>query len=103
MKFHYVEAGDKSAPPLLLLHGFPDCWLGWEAQITLLSVSYRVYALDLKGFGDSDKPGIRLHYTLPRLLSELRALLITLADNPLRRNVTILAHDLGGILGWYVI
>lgn len=103
VKFHYVEAGDRSAPPLLLLHGFPDCWLGWEAQITLLSVSYHVYALDLKGFGDSDKPGIRLHYRLPHLLSELRAFLLILSDNPSRRNVTVLAHDLGGLLGWLVL
>ncbi|XP_077293941.1 epoxide hydrolase 4-like [Arctopsyche grandis] len=103
VKFHYVEAGDKCAPPLLLLHGFPDCWLGWEAQITLLSVSYHVYALDLKGFGDSDKPGIRLHYRLPHLLSELRAFLLILSDNPSRRNVTILAHDLGGLLAWFLL
>ncbi|XP_018331070.1 epoxide hydrolase 4-like isoform X2 [Agrilus planipennis] len=55
-KFHYVESGSSQSPFLLLLHGFPDCWLSWRYQIPELSKYFRVVAVDLKGFGDSDKP-----------------------------------------------
>lgn len=33
-KLHYVEAGSNSDPFVLLLHGFPDCWLGWHHQVS---------------------------------------------------------------------
>lgn len=33
-KLHYIEAGDRNDPLILLLHGFPDCWLGWHNQVT---------------------------------------------------------------------
>jgi len=36
-----VEAGDKSKPLVLLLHGFPDCWLSWREQIPCLAEHYR--------------------------------------------------------------
>ncbi|XP_011312323.1 epoxide hydrolase 4 isoform X7 [Fopius arisanus] len=40
-KFHYVEAGRKDKPLVLLLHGFPDCWLSWRGQIPVLAEYYR--------------------------------------------------------------
>lgn len=45
-KLHYIEAGDQSDPLILLLHGFPDCWLGWHYQvcyyITVKQMKYSV-------------------------------------------------------------
>lgn len=41
IKLHYIEAGDKSKPTLLLLHGFPDCWISWFQQIPVLSEHFR--------------------------------------------------------------
>lgn len=32
-KLHYIEAGNPNDPLVLLLHGFPDCWLGWHYQV----------------------------------------------------------------------
>ncbi len=53
---NYFEVG--TGKPLLLIHGLGcGCSLHeWEEQAQLLSHSYHVYALDLLGFGDSDKP-----------------------------------------------
>lgn len=35
-KLHYIEAGNQSDPLMFLLHGFPDCWLGWHNQVRYL-------------------------------------------------------------------
>ena len=52
--FHVARAG--SGRPLLLLHGWPEFWLTWEPVMTRLSSRFTLYAPDLRGFGDSDKP-----------------------------------------------
>ncbi|WP_036008703.1 alpha/beta fold hydrolase, partial [Bradyrhizobium yuanmingense] len=54
-KFHVARAG--SGKPLLLLHGWPEFWLTWEPVISRLSDRFTLVAPDLRGFGDSDKPG----------------------------------------------
>ncbi|XP_051171276.1 epoxide hydrolase 3-like [Leptopilina boulardi] len=99
VKFHYVETGDKDKPVLLLLHGFPDCWLSWREQLPVLSMHYRVVALDLKGFGDSDKPPKRSSYKIEILLDELEQFIFSLGV----KNCSIIGHDLGGLLGWYFV
>jgi len=51
---HYTDTG--SGEPLLLLHGLGASSYAWRFVIPKLSKKYRVIALDLKGFGQSDKP-----------------------------------------------
>jgi len=54
-RLHVVESGD--GPLVLLLHGFPEFWWTWREQLTTLSAAgYRAVALDLRGYGGSDKP-----------------------------------------------
>ena len=50
---HYVSAGDAGSP-VLLVHGFPESWWAFHKLIPLLAESHRVFAVDLRGFGDSD-------------------------------------------------
>lgn len=50
---HYVAAGN-SGPPILLVHGFPESWWAFRKVIPLLAAHHRVFAVDLRGFGDSD-------------------------------------------------
>src|ERR1700686_4434759 len=52
-ELHYVAAGTEG-PPILLVHGFPETWWTFRKLIPLLAPSHRVYAVDLRGFGDSD-------------------------------------------------
>lgn len=52
-RLHYVTAGDQGTP-VLLVHGFPETWWAFRKLIPLLAVHHRVYAVDLRGFGDSD-------------------------------------------------
>ena len=49
---HYVAAGT-SGSPILLVHGFPETWWTFRKLIPLLAASHRVFAVDLRGFGDS--------------------------------------------------
>ncbi|KAG4065022.1 hypothetical protein HA402_004145 [Bradysia odoriphaga] len=96
VKFHYIEAGDQSNPLALLLHGFPDCWLGWNSQISELSKFFRVVAVDLKGFNDSDKPPKRHSYQPQLICEELSQFIKCLGYN----SCTVIGHDLGGLIGW---
>jgi pimeloyl-ACP methyl ester carboxylesterase len=49
---HYVAAGFTGSP-ILLVHGFPETWWAFHKLIPLLAKSHRVFAVDLRGFGDS--------------------------------------------------
>ena len=53
---NYLELGDPTKPALLLVHGFGASSYHWRHNIPLLARNYHVYALDLLGFGWSDKP-----------------------------------------------
>lgn len=49
---HYVAAGS-SGTPILLVHGFPETWWAFHELIPPLAEHHRVFAVDLRGFGDS--------------------------------------------------
>lgn len=50
---HYVTGG--TGEPLLLLHGFSQCWYEWRKIMPLLADKYTIVAPDLRGLGDSSK------------------------------------------------
>jgi pimeloyl-ACP methyl ester carboxylesterase len=49
---HYVQAG-AAGSPILLVHGFPETWWAFHKVIPGLARDHRVFAVDLRGFGDS--------------------------------------------------
>ena len=51
--WHYVEAGKGEA--IVFLHGIPDSWFQWFHQMAALSETHRCIAVDLKGYGQSEK------------------------------------------------
>jgi pimeloyl-ACP methyl ester carboxylesterase len=51
-QLHYVSAGTAGSP-VMLVHGFPETWWVFRKLIPLLSAHHRVFAPDLRGFGDS--------------------------------------------------
>ena len=60
LKFHAVECDPTGSPDrqlVLLLHGYTEFWWGWRHQLQALTdTGYRAVAVDLRGYGDSDKP-----------------------------------------------
>jgi pimeloyl-ACP methyl ester carboxylesterase len=51
-ELHYVSAGTHGSP-VLLVHGFPETWWTFHKLIPLLADEHRVFAVDLRGFGES--------------------------------------------------
>src|SRR3984957_16557811 len=51
-RLHYVSAG-AGGSPILLAHGWPEAWWAFRKLIPLLAQTHRVFAVDLRGFGDS--------------------------------------------------
>lgn len=59
LRTHYLEAGNRSAPPVVLLHGGgagADAIGNWRHTIPHLARTHHVIALDMVGFGRSAKP-----------------------------------------------
>ena len=71
-KIFYREAGPKTAPTILLLHGFPTSSHMFRNLIPALADRYHVVAPDLPGFGYSDAPDRkRFRYTFEHLASSI--------------------------------
>jgi non-heme chloroperoxidase len=63
VKLPYVEQGDRSGVPLLLLHGYAGSWCDFEPMLPHLPASIRAFALTQRGHGDASRPaaGYRPH------------------------------------------
>ena len=55
VRLHYVIGG--AGDPVVLLHGFPNSWYAWRDVMPALGARHTVIAVDLRGLGDSDRPG----------------------------------------------
>ena len=87
-RLHVVTAGD--GPPLLLLHGWPEFWLTWRPVMERLADRYTLIAPDLRGFGDSDKPG------RPFGAAEHAQDLVAVLDALAIERIGVVGHDVGG-------
>jgi pimeloyl-ACP methyl ester carboxylesterase len=93
VRLHVAEAGE--GPLVLLLHGFPEFWWTWRAQLPALAAAgFRAVAPDLRGYGASDKPP--RGYDLPTLAADVAALVRALGE----QDAVVVGHDWGALLGW---
>jgi pimeloyl-ACP methyl ester carboxylesterase len=91
LRIHYVRHG--SGAPLMLLHGWPEFWLTFRKNIPPLAENFDVVAPDLRGFGDTGKPG--LPDPPSRLLDELVRDLLGFADTLGVERFGLVSHDVG--------
>jgi pimeloyl-ACP methyl ester carboxylesterase len=92
---HVAELG--SGPLVLFLHGFPQFWWTWRQQLLdLADAGFRAVAVDLRGFGASDKPP--RGYDAPNLAADIAQLVGALGE----REANLVGTDLGGLLAWTV-
>ena len=90
---HVAELG--TGPLVLLLHGFPQFWWAWHQQLVdLADAGYRAVAVDLRGYGASDKPP--RGYDSPTLAADVAALVTSLGES----DAMVVGNDLGGTLAW---
>ncbi|MDJ0341892.1 alpha/beta fold hydrolase [Streptomyces sp. H10-C2] len=94
VQLHYAEAGDPDAPPILLVHGFPQHWYTWRHVLPGLSGDYRLICLDMPGFGWSQESPDG--YSTDRRAADLVAVLDALG----LARVRLLAHDWGAWAGF---
>jgi haloalkane dehalogenase len=93
LRMHYIDEGH--GDPVLCLHGEPSwCYL-YRKMVGVLSPHARVIAVDLIGFGRSDKPANRQDYSYALHHDALVSLIKSL---DLKR-ITLVCQDWGGLLG----
>lgn len=93
IRLHYVEEGEGN--PILCLHGEPSWSFLYRKMIPTLSCTGRAIAVDLPGFGRSDKPSKADDYTYALHASALQGFIETLD----LRDITLVCQDWGGLLG----
>jgi pimeloyl-ACP methyl ester carboxylesterase len=90
---HLAEVG--AGPLVLLVHGFPQYWWAWRRQmVDLADAGYRAVAVDLRGYGASDKPP--RGYDSPTLAADIAALVTSLGES----DAMIVGNDVGATLAW---
>jgi pimeloyl-ACP methyl ester carboxylesterase len=56
VRLSYAAQGDPRGRPAILLHGLSDSWFSYSRVLPRMSAAHLLYALDLRGHGDSDRP-----------------------------------------------
>ncbi|HEV7146735.1 MAG TPA: alpha/beta fold hydrolase, partial [Pedococcus sp.] len=92
-RFHVAEQGE--GPVVLLLHGFPQFWWAWRHQLQALAeAGYRACAMDLRGYGASDKPP--RGYDTRTSATDVAAVLRSLGGS----RAVVIGHGWGGWIAW---
>jgi pimeloyl-ACP methyl ester carboxylesterase len=94
VRWHLVEAGE--GEPVVFLHGVPESWFMWHRQIDALAGRFRVIAVDLKGYGQSDKK--TGDYRQEGVAEQLLALLDELGLD----RFNLVTHDRGSVIADYL-
>ena len=89
-------AGDPDAPPVMLLHGFPESHRTWRGLAPLLEGRFRLIMPDQRGYAGSDKPLGKANYKTDKLVDDVFAL----ADALGVESFALVGHDWGGAVAW---
>lgn len=93
IRVHWVSAGE--GPLVLLCHGFPEIWWSWRHQLgPIADAGFRAVAIDLPGYGRSDKPDVR--YDVEWVNACIAGLIPALGHG----RAVLAGHDWGGLLVW---
>jgi epoxide hydrolase 4 len=93
IRLYYVEQGE--GPLVLLCHGFPELWYSWRHQLgPIAAAGFRVVAIDLPGYGRSDKPDVS--YDIEWVNACIAGVITGLGHE----RAVLAGHDWGGLLVW---
>lgn len=87
----YEERGDAAADPVILLHGYTDSRQSFERLTALLPERVHTIAIDLRGHGDSDRPG---NYDITAMADDVVRFLEARRLN----RVTVVGHSMGSLV-----
>ena len=98
IRMHVAESGPADGPPVVLCHGFPECWYSWRHQLQVLGdAGYHVLAPDQRGYGTTDLPDRVDEYTQLHLVGDIVGLL----DAYGIERAAVVGHDWGGPVAWH--
>ncbi|MDE2411892.1 MAG: alpha/beta hydrolase [Sphingomonadales bacterium] len=87
-----------SGPLAIMVHGFPESWYSWRHQIgPVAQAGFTACAIDVRGYGGSDKPPRVDDYTLEKIAADLVGLAEALAPG---EQVVLIGHDWGAPIVW---
>jgi 3-oxoadipate enol-lactonase len=88
-------SGPAGAPPLVLLHGLTSRASTWDTVAPEFARHVRVVAIDLRGHGDSDRPGA---YSFELMRDDVLGVLDQLG----LERVSLLGHSMGGTVAYLI-
>jgi pimeloyl-ACP methyl ester carboxylesterase len=91
VRLHLASAGPRDAPPVLLIHGWPQHWWSWRHVIGELAGEFRLLCPDLRGLGWSSQPADD-DFRKQRMADDAIALLDALGVE----RAMLAGHDWGG-------
>jgi len=105
-EFRTIDAGaaqirvavEGKGPLVLMVHGFPESWFSWRHQIApIAQAGFTAAAIDVRGYGGSDKPGDVAAYDMESLTAEVAGVAKALQpDAP----AILIGHDWGAPIVW---
>ena len=106
MEFKFIDtngitlrAAVKGEGPLIIMvHGCPESWFSWRRQIPVIAeAGYKVVAIDVRGYGGSDKPHAIEEYTLKKIGADIIGIIDFFEED----QAILIGHDWGGPIVWY--
>jgi pimeloyl-ACP methyl ester carboxylesterase len=96
LKLQFWDWGNPGKPVVLLVHGSRDHARSWDWVARALCEDYHVYAIDLRGHGNSSwAPGAL--YSIPEHIFDLAVFADIIKERPIR----IVSHSMGAIVSLY--
>ena len=94
-KIRAVVEGE--GPLVVLVHGWPESWYSWRHQIEpLAKAGFKVAAIDVRGYGGSDKPHEIAAYSLKNIAADVAGVIDSLGY----KEAYLFGHDWGGPIVW---
>ena len=92
VRLRYAYQGDANGTPVIMLHGYTDSWFSFSPVLPLLDQKYRVYILDQRGHGESDRPASG--YAMEQFASDVVAFM----DAMQIKQAAIVGHSMGSFV-----
>ncbi|MGB5267442.1 MAG: alpha/beta hydrolase, partial [Polyangiales bacterium] len=95
IRMHAVSRG--KGPAVLFCHGFPGLWYSWRHQLPVVAdAGFRAIAVDMRGYGRSDRPLLASEYGNETIVADLAGVLDKLGE----RDAVLVGHDFGAQAAW---
>ncbi len=96
VRLRYAYKGDPNGTPVIMLHGFTDSWFSFSTVAPLLDSKYRVYILDQRGHGDSDRP------VGGYAMQQFAADVVAFMDAMNLKQAVVVGHSMGSFVAQHV-